>query len=380
MIGALLMLKNEENSIQETIDSIRDYIKHVIVFDTGSTDNTLSVLKKICKRNKQVLHIKTGTFRDFARSRNEAIEFAESIAREESLSFLLLMDAGDIFQCVIPRLQLLQVVQTISNDLLFGIVKKKWQDKTGLIEHYDVRFIRVGRKCRYNTNYPVHETFANRTVQNMIFLKDLFVLYQDRLAHGNSSNNRFLKDVELLSNAPITKRNYYYLGQTYMNMDDYENGLKYNILALETPEKDTTVLDSMDDYTVLLRIINCAYFLKKDHDTIAQYVQKALQIKENNIDVYIYYMKYCIDNKLYENAVPYIKKLASLEKLPEKESTITNHNYYDYLRWHLISVICLFTNDYVLGKEACEKALRAHDNPMDRQNMLLIQDRLSQKE
>ena len=111
--------------------------------------------------------------------------------------------------------------------------KKKWLDNSGLIEHYDIRLIKTGKQCRYNRNYPVHETFEHMTSKNIIFLKDLFILYQDRNKYGSSSNTRLLKDIDMLSNAPITKRNYYYLGQTYINISDYENAYKYNLLALE---------------------------------------------------------------------------------------------------------------------------------------------------
>ena len=373
MIGALLMLKNEENSIKVTIESIRDHIKHVIVFDTGSTDNTLQIIEKLCKRNKQKLHVKKGTFKNFALSRNESIEFAEFVASTHSLNYLLLLDAGDEFQCQVPKQHLFQTIQPIPNDIKFGIVKKKWLDNSGLIEHYDIRLIKTGKQCRYNTNYPVHETFEHMTSKNMIFLKDLFILYQDRNKYGSSSKARFLKDIDMLSNAPITKRNYYYLGQTYINISDYENAYKYNLLALETLETDEkNIIHNMDDYTILLRIINCSVFLKKDHDTIYKYVNRALNLKQNNIDVYIYYLKYCLDNNHIEHAKPYLKKLAELNKVAEVEATITNHHFYDYLRWHLISVICLHTHDYVFGREACLKAIAAKNNSMDISNLQLF--------
>ena len=50
IVGVVIMVKNEETSIQVTIDSVKDYIKHIIVFDTGSTDKTLDIVKKTCKK------------------------------------------------------------------------------------------------------------------------------------------------------------------------------------------------------------------------------------------------------------------------------------------------------------------------------------------
>jgi len=56
IVGVVIMVKNEQTSIQATIDSVKDYIKHIIVFDTGSTDKTIEIVQNTCKQNKQILH------------------------------------------------------------------------------------------------------------------------------------------------------------------------------------------------------------------------------------------------------------------------------------------------------------------------------------
>jgi glycosyltransferase involved in cell wall biosynthesis len=62
MIAALIMVKNEEKSIEVTLNSIKNHIKHVIVYDTGSTDNTINIIKNTCEKNNQTLYLKNGTF------------------------------------------------------------------------------------------------------------------------------------------------------------------------------------------------------------------------------------------------------------------------------------------------------------------------------
>ena len=58
LIGVLLMVKNEESSIEITLKSTKTHFKNIIVFDTGSTDRTIEIIKKICKDNDQILHLK----------------------------------------------------------------------------------------------------------------------------------------------------------------------------------------------------------------------------------------------------------------------------------------------------------------------------------
>ena len=55
VLGLLLMVKNEAETIAETINSTRGYVTHVVVYDTGSTDNTIEIVKR--KKNTMVLII-----------------------------------------------------------------------------------------------------------------------------------------------------------------------------------------------------------------------------------------------------------------------------------------------------------------------------------
>lgn len=378
MLAALIMLKNEEESIKITLNSIKDHIKHVVIYDTGSTDRTIEVCKKLCKKHKQTLHLKQGVFKNFAESRNDSIEFAESIAKKNSIEFFVLLDAADEFKTEITKHHLFQNLQRIPQRCSFGIVKKHWLEQTGNIEHYDVRFIRSNKGCRYDLKYPVHETFSERSVDNMIFLDNLFILYQDRLVSGESSFARFDRDIEMLSAAPKNKRNLYYLAQTYTNCKDYENALKNYLIALELKkDHEYNVLDDMGDTLILLRILNSAIFLNKDYDSIFEYFNRIINLESTNLDAYIFFFKYCIDNNLHEATVPYLETVSTLSKPTQGARTIINHNYYDYMRWYLISNICMkLTTHDELGLLACEKVLETTDSQIEKIYIQVFKNRI----
>ena len=158
LLGVLFMIKNEENSIKLSIESIPNYIKNVIVFDTGSTDNTIEILRAVCDKNNLILHLKVGNFISFPESRNEAIEFAENV----DVRFLLLMDAADEFRCDKSKKNFLNIIEKIPSNLNYGLVKQTWLEKIGhLSDHNDLRFIRNKSNCRYDLSSPVHERFLN---------------------------------------------------------------------------------------------------------------------------------------------------------------------------------------------------------------------------
>jgi glycosyltransferase involved in cell wall biosynthesis/Tfp pilus assembly protein PilF len=78
-----MIVKNEAKNIREAIESFRPIADEIIVYDTGSTDGTLEILKTLDVRWVQ------GEWRnDFAWARNESIALAKS-------SWILWMDADD---------------------------------------------------------------------------------------------------------------------------------------------------------------------------------------------------------------------------------------------------------------------------------------------
>lgn len=370
IIGVLLMIKNEEDSIELSINSTSKYIKHVILFDTGSTDNTIKLAQKCCKNNNQILHLKQGIFKSFPESRNEAIEFAETI----NVMFLLLMDAGDEFKTTKTKQELINIIKSIPNNYNYGTVKQEWIERpnSGISDHVDIRFIRNKSNCRYDPRFPVHEVFANMDKNKFVSLNGIFSLFQDRVKYGASTNSRYIKDIELLSKAEPNKRNLYFLAQSYMSIDDYKNGFKYNILSLNC--KDNSCGSEFDEKFTLVRIAYCAIICKLPETIIIKYLLQAINFSEPPIDAFIYLLKYYIEEKAPEKALPYIERLAKLHK-PDTTTSVQliNHTFYDYTRWHLISVITLMTQQNLdLGRYACETAIKVAHKPDDINNFKLF--------
>ena len=61
-IALLIMCKDEEKRIEVTLESVKDTVKSIVCYDTGSTDNTISILKNFCEKNNIVLRLKEGSF------------------------------------------------------------------------------------------------------------------------------------------------------------------------------------------------------------------------------------------------------------------------------------------------------------------------------
>jgi len=363
-ISVILMVKNEEKSIKITIDSVKNYISEVIVLDTGSTDTTIEIIRKTCRNNNQILHLRQTQFISFPESRNEAIEFAEKVSNS---TFFLLMDAGDEFKTNLNKNQFINVLNSLSEKYNYGLIRHNWLVRNSLEDHYDVRFIRNKNNCKYDLRYLVHEKFENVN-DDLTNLSEIFYLYQNRDLYGTSTEQRYSKDIEMFLKSVQNKRNLYYLGQTYLNINDFENGYKYNLLSYEK-EKDDEELGEHIIKTTLIRIGYCAMKSNKSKEIVFKYLTKAIDnFSEPPIEAFIFLFSYAIDNKITKEVMHYADKLFNLKK--PSDITNVNHEFYNYKRWSLISIVCLLSNSQLpLGKQACKKALEFSNNPTDRNNM-----------
>ena len=48
-LAVTLMVKNEEQRIEATLSSVKDVVDGIIVFDTGSEDKTIDIMKMFAK-------------------------------------------------------------------------------------------------------------------------------------------------------------------------------------------------------------------------------------------------------------------------------------------------------------------------------------------
>ena len=88
-IAAVLMVRNEEKRIFYTLESIRTSVTSLIVYDTGSQDNTIAIIKEFAQKHDLEFYLLEGTFVDFETSRNLLLEFADKINSGDSSSLLV---------------------------------------------------------------------------------------------------------------------------------------------------------------------------------------------------------------------------------------------------------------------------------------------------
>jgi len=83
-----MIIKNESAIICRFLDSVKDIIDYACISDTGSTDDTVSIVEKYMEDNNLKGHIIKKEFVDFSTNRNYALEEAKKYG-----DYILLLDA-----------------------------------------------------------------------------------------------------------------------------------------------------------------------------------------------------------------------------------------------------------------------------------------------
>lgn len=99
-IVCIMMVKNESTNIERSIRSVKD-LDGLVLFDTGSTDDTIEKSRELCAQLSLPFYLLQGEFEDFSKSRNKLIDYAQSLNISE---WMILLDANDELQNV-PKLR-----------------------------------------------------------------------------------------------------------------------------------------------------------------------------------------------------------------------------------------------------------------------------------
>lgn len=339
-IAVLLMVKDEENNICTTLDSVRDF-PVVFVYDTGSTDETLSIAGRYPN-----VRIFTGTFVDFATSRNTMHEIAE---REVSQEYFLLMDAGD---------QFVKTSDIPSLDQDAYMVKQIWQNENKCC-YYNTRLIRRTAGLRYIGK--VHE-YLRTGVGNLQKIES-FHLYQDRRTSASSSIQRWHRDLAILegevrdNNRP-DPRNVFYLAQTYLSLRMYSD-------AFETYAKRSRMITGFHEerFTSMLK---CGDLARSWDERLCWYMKSFDLINRAEPLVRIA-DKYLSEKRFFEAWM--FSKMACELEYPKHCVLFVEHDIYSYKRWHILGICSFYAGKLADGKKGCEMAIEAKNLPVDIANL-----------
>lgn len=200
------IVKNEGARILRALDSLKPYIETFAVLDTGSTDNTVELIREWGEKNNIPGVVGLGAFTHYSQARNDALKLGHSWCRGHRADYLLLMDAD------------MELVVT-DHQAFMGLDGEMYQmaQKAGTTHYFNARLLRAGSKATYvGRTHEYLQAQPSGQVEGAYFVDH---------ADGANRPGKYARDIELLladiSDYPENSRSWYYLANTYRDKGDF---------------------------------------------------------------------------------------------------------------------------------------------------------------
>lgn len=215
-----MIVKNESKIIERLLNSVISIIDSYCICDTGSTDNTIVIIKKFFNERNIPGEVFELPFKDFGYNRTQALQRAKQWGK-----YVLLLDA-DMVLNIHPSFR--------KNDITLDVYQVKQQSST--LDYYNTRVVRtdIGVTCMGVT----HEYY---NIPNSHRSDRLDTLTINDIGDGGSKSDKFERDIRLLRRGlidePKNDRYHFYLANSYRDYGSMTGDIKYSRKAIKWYKK-----------------------------------------------------------------------------------------------------------------------------------------------
>lgn len=207
-----MIVKNEAVIIERCLASVAPHIDCYVILDTGSTDDTVGLIRQFFLRRGIPGCVHHGSFRNFETTRNEALHLAEQSA-DLAFDYLLLLDADMEF-----------FAEPGWRDDLRGASVYTIKQTTPGMSYWNTRLIRRHAGARY---VGVTHEYVSAPGDTAALTAAVFVDHAD----GSSRGEKYRRDIALLEQGlidePHNARYLFYLAQSYYETHQYDKAIEF---------------------------------------------------------------------------------------------------------------------------------------------------------
>lgn len=283
-LSVCLIVKNEEKNLEQCLASVEGLADEIIVVDTGSEDNTVSLAEKL---GAKVFYFAWDD--NFSNARNFAL-------KQATMEWILMLDADEALELA-DHTALRDFIRDTKADGAHFIIHNYMGSmiSDNVTVHNGLRLIR--NNGQYMFRGEIHEQLVRidgeqyRDKFPVISIKLHHYGYMDQAVLEKQKRNRniplLLKQLERAPENPFTLFN---LGNEYLAMSDFQQALQYYQKAYQGMQVGEAYAPHL-----IFRIVNC-------HDHLKQF-EAALKYLNIGLEIYpactdYQYAKGCVLAKL----------------------------------------------------------------------------------
>ena len=220
-----MIVKNESKIITRLLDSVLSLIDCYCICDTGSNDNTVSIIKEYFIKKNIPGKIVYQEFKNFSQSRNYALNNCFNDDGSPMSDYIILLDADMV-------LEIKEDINTFKKSLImdyYNILQGTdtfYYNNTRIIKN----IINNGNTLYNEFKYigVTHEYISTPNNNKSNFSKD--IIFIKDIGDGGSKNDKFSRDIKLLKDEieinPKSEREHFYLANSYYNIGKYEEAIE----------------------------------------------------------------------------------------------------------------------------------------------------------
>lgn len=316
--------KNEEKFVKRWYESIKDS-DYICVLDTGSTDNTVKILKEL---GVNVKIKKIDPWR-FDNARNESMKL---IPKDTDICICL-----DLDELMAPDWK--------------NILNEVWDDKTTRLSYiynwsldeYDNPLItfyadKIHAYNCYKWTHPVHEvlTLLELKLENRKYTDKLII---NHYPDSSKSRSSYLPLLELsVKEDPLDDRNMHYLGREYMFYGKWNKAIDTLIKHLNL-DKATW----KDERCASMRFISRCYLQLKRYDEAKMWLNKAIKEAPHLRDPYAEMAILMYHFNDWDSVIKYCKDALKIKYNPK--TYINEYISYNETLYDLLSIAYYYKSD-----------------------------------
>ena len=342
LIHLCIMVKNGGPMFEKVLTENLPIIDRWTVLDTGSTDGTQDVVRRVLAGRKGQLFEEP--FLNFRDSRNRCLELASTVCK-----FTLMLD--DTYAM---RGDLRSFLNTVRSDQFsnsFSIIIQSDD-----MEYYSNRILKAACGLRYI--YTIHEVVQGNDNVTVVIPKEAATIFDyraDYMEKRTMDRKRYDLDrlFDMLEEDPTNPRHLYYLGQTYNLLEDWTNAAKYFELRA-TSTLEGFKQEAVDSYFELARLYQ--FKLGKPWDLCEETYKKAYDLDPSRPEsLYFMGIHYLLEN---QNKIAFDNfKQGFLLGYPVHAQFSLKPTLSYYFLPKFLAPLCYEFQDYRLGLQVTQRFL-----------------------
>ncbi|HYQ02489.1 MAG TPA: glycosyltransferase family 2 protein [Polyangiaceae bacterium] len=344
-----MIVKNEVKVLPRLIRSVKDYIDYYVIVDTGSSDETIALIKREMSAHGIDGEVHERPWVNFGVNRQQALELAIAANKAD---WLLFIDADEELVTSDPKF-----FEKLEPGVTYEI--EKHQGELRYAVHHLVN-VRIGS---YRWEGPAHNYLVDLGGdQRYEVRKDVWILYHDgegAKSHGVTQEEKFLRDARLfeaeLERNPNDARSQFYLAQSYRDAEQFER-------AIECYKKRAAMENGFDEerFMAQLEVGRICLQLEKSEATVLSELLAAYALRPIRAEPLFELARFYRQKGGYAMATLFAK--AGLQTPRPDDRLFVVESVYSWRLLDELAVAAHWVGDFATTQRACQSLLEAAED------------------